>query len=93
MNKKKRVSLNDRRAIDSKGIDAIIKPTISDNEDITPPAGESFKLKKITLYIRPDQVTTIEEIQLSERKRTGQKPDKSDLIQEAIDLLVEKYTK
>jgi hypothetical protein len=49
-------------------------------------------LTKVTLYIRSDQVTAIEEIQLAERKRSGKKPDKSDLIQEAIDLLVAKYS-
>jgi hypothetical protein len=46
---------------------------------------------KVTLYIRPDQVIAIEDIQLRERKRTGSRPDKSALVQEALDLLVEKY--
>ena len=48
-------------------------------------------LAKVTLYIRPDQVVAIEDIQLAERKSTGKRPDKSDLIQEALDLLIEKY--
>ena len=46
---------------------------------------------KVTLYVRPDQVIAIEDIQLRERKRTGGRPDKSTLVQEALDLLVEKY--
>ena len=60
-------------------------------------AGAENKLKnpgrnaKVTLYLRPDQIETIEEIQLAERKRTGLRPDKSKLIQEAVDLLREKY--
>lgn len=48
-------------------------------------------LAKVTIYIRPEQVIAIEAIQLAERQRTGQKPDKSDLIQEALDLLSQKY--
>jgi hypothetical protein len=42
--------------------------------------------------VRPDQVTGLEEIQLAERRRTGVKPDKSDLVQEALDLLIQKYS-
>jgi Arc/MetJ-type ribon-helix-helix transcriptional regulator len=34
----------------------------------------------------------IEEIQLAERRRTGKRPDKSDLVQEALDLLIQKYS-
>jgi hypothetical protein len=54
-------------------------------------ASRKSKLHKITLYVRPDQVVTLEEIQLSERRRTGRKPDKSGLLQDAIDLLIERY--
>jgi hypothetical protein len=48
-------------------------------------------LAKVTLYVRPDQVVGIEAIQLQERKRTGMRPDKSRLVQEALDLLINKY--
>ena len=51
----------------------------------------STELTKVTLYVRPDQVVGVESIQLSERKRTGQRPDKSSLVQEALDLLINKY--
>jgi hypothetical protein len=51
------------------------------------------KLEKVTLYVRPDQVLHIEEIQLQQRRRTGKRPDKSDLVQEALDLLIHKYSK
>ena len=46
---------------------------------------------KVTLYVRPDQVLAIEAIQLEERRRTGSRPDKSALVQEALDLLIKKY--
>lgn len=81
----KRVSLSERRATDRKGIDLLFE---------SEPAQEPKKkqdVAKVTLYIRPEQVLAIEKIQLAERERTGQRKDKSVLIQEAIDLLVEHY--
>jgi hypothetical protein len=83
----KRVSLSERRLQDRRGIDALIP------EVPTVPARRAGKLAKVTLYVRPDQVTGLEEIQLDERRRTGAKPDKSDLVQEALDLLIHKYSK
>jgi len=49
------------------------------------------ELLKVTLYVRPDQIVGIEAIQLDARRRTGRRPDKSALVQEALDLLVSKY--
>jgi hypothetical protein len=49
------------------------------------------ELTKVTLYVRPDQIIGIEAIQLQERKRTGMRTDKSRLVQEALDLLINKY--
>ena len=49
------------------------------------------ELSKVTLYVRPEQVVEVESIQLAERKRTGLRPDKSSLVQEALDLLINKY--
>lgn len=83
----KRVALKDRRAQDKKGVDAIFESSPS----AQPSRVTSESLAKVTLYIRPDQVVAIEDIQLTERKSTGKRPDKSDLIQEALDLLIEKY--
>ena len=83
----KRVSLSERRLQDRRGIDALIPNAL------TPPARRAGKLAKVTLYVRPDQVTGLEEIQLDERRRTGSKPDKSELVQEALDLLMRKYSK
>jgi len=50
------------------------------------------KLEKVTLYVRPEQVLQLEEVQLQERRRTGRRPDKSDLVQEALDLLFQRYS-
>ena len=82
----KRVPLSERRAKDKRdieGVDSLFEPTAS-------PSAPS-KVVKMTLYVRPDQVVALEQIQLNERVRTGTKPDKSDLIQEALDLLASKY--
>jgi len=80
----------DRRNQDRRGIDAILGDSAA-----TPPDAPAArpKLEKVTLYVRPDQVVRIEEIQLQERRRTGKRPDKSDLVQEALDLLIQKYSK
>jgi hypothetical protein len=56
-------------------------------------AGAKPKLQKVTLYVRPEQILALEEIQLRERRRTGRRPDKSDLVQEALDLLIQKHSK
>ncbi len=50
------------------------------------------KLQKVTLYVRPEQILKLEEIQLQERRRTGVRPDKSALVQEALDLLFQRYS-
>ena len=86
----KRIPVSDRRNQDRRGIDAILGESAPAPQDAptTRP-----KLEKVTLYVRPDQVMRIEEIQLQERRRTGKRPDKSDLVQEALDLLIQKYSK
>lgn len=86
----KRVPVSDRRNQDRRGIDAILGE--SQGSPPEAPAARP-KLEKVTLYVRPDQVVQIEEIQLQERRRTGKRPDKSDLVQEALDLLIQKYSK
>lgn len=85
----KRTSLKERRAQDKRGVDAIFQSSAE------PSNGAEAKepLAKVTLYIRPDQVVSIEDIQLSVRKSTGKRPDKSALMQEALDLLIDKYSK
>jgi hypothetical protein len=80
----KRVSLSARRAQDKKGIDALIQPTGEPKQADKP-------LVKATYYIRPEQVVALESIQLGERQKTGKRKDKSELVQEALDLLFTKY--
>jgi hypothetical protein len=83
----RRVSLKDRKAQEKKGVDVLLDPEPEAS------AEEKPRLAKVTWYVRPDQITAVEEIQFNERKRTGKKPDKSDLIQEALDLLIAKSSK
>lgn len=84
----KRTSLTQRRSEDQKGADVFFEPT-------TLPEGSPEKVKeklvKATYYIRPEQVVALEALQLQERQRTGQRRDKSELIQEALDMLFAKY--
>jgi hypothetical protein len=80
----KRVSLSERRSQDKKGIDALIQPTGEPKQANKP-------LVKATYYIRPEQVVALESIQLEERQKTGKRKDKSELVQEALDLLSAKY--
>ncbi len=56
------------------------------------PGGATPKLVKATFYLSPDDVITLEELQLTIRKRTGRKVNKSELMREAIALLVKEYS-
>jgi hypothetical protein len=81
----KRVSLSERRTQDKKGIDVLFEST-------NKTAPEAEKLVKATYYIRPEQVLALESIQLAERQQSGKRRDKSELVQEALDLLIFKYS-
>ncbi len=80
----KRVSLHERRTQNQQGFEKFftspspLKPTVE-------------KLMKTTYYIRPDQDIALASIQLAERQRSGRRCDKSELVREALDLLVSKY--
>ncbi|MBI1744930.1 hypothetical protein HYR54_17950 [Candidatus Acetothermia bacterium] len=50
-------------------------------------------LVKATFYLAPDDIISLEELQLSVRKREGRKANKSELIREAISLLIKSYEK
>lgn len=95
----KRVPLSARRTEDRKGVDLLIGESSSREmgsgaaPSQPPPAAAAKRLEKVTLYIRPEQVMGLEEIQLQQRRLTGRKPDKSALVQEALDLLIQKYSK
>lgn len=54
--------------------------------------GSAAGLVKATFYLTPDDVITLEELQLAIRKRTGRKVNKSELMREAIALLVKEYS-
>ena len=90
-----RTSLKDRRERDTRGVDVIFNAPPGEGEadggQETLQAQAKPALAKVTIYVRPEQVTAIEEIQLAERKRTGKRRDKSDLVQEALDLLIDRY--
>jgi len=61
------------------------------NEGLFEPTAEKVHPQKVTLYVRPDQVKMIERIQFQEWECTEKKPEKSTLVQEALDLLAAKY--
>ena len=50
-------------------------------------------LVKATFYLAPNDIIALEELQLSVRKREGRKANKSELIREAISLLIKSYEK
>jgi len=52
---------------------------------------ESQNLVEITAYIREDQLLALEILQTAEQHRRGKYFDGSELIQEAIDLLIKKH--
>ena len=80
----KRVSLHERRSQDQQGFEKFFTSP-------SPPKPTVEKLMKATYYIRPDQDIALASIQLAERQRSGRRCDKSELVREALDLLVSKY--
>lgn len=86
----KRISLSERRAKDSRGggVDALFSPPATAPER----PSVASKLVKATFYVRPEQILALESIQLAERQKSGKRRDKSELVQEALDLLIKKYT-
>jgi len=98
----KRTSLKDRKGVDilfdstpnlepkrEKLSSEIESPKIEENKDYN--VSKDPSLVKITIFIRNDQMVELEQIQVDERRRTGVKPDKYRLAQEAYDLLIQKY--
>ncbi len=66
-------------------------PKESTNKDYN--VSKDPNLVRMTIFIRNDQMIDLEQIQVDERRRTGVKPDKYILAQEAYDLLIQKYKK
>jgi hypothetical protein len=56
------------------------------NQAIGSEAGQPVKLKR-TFYLDRDSVVTLSELQAAEFRSTGQKPDLSELVIRAIQLL------
>ena len=80
----KRLSLHERRTQDQQGFEKFFTSP-------SPPKPIAEKLMKATYYIRPDQDIALASIQLTERQRSGRRCDKSELVREALDLLMSKY--
>ena len=80
----KRVSLHERRTQDQQGFEKFFT-----SPSLPKPTAE--KLMKATYYIRLDQDIALASIQLAERQRSGRRCDKSELVREALDLLISKY--
>jgi hypothetical protein len=53
-----------------------------EREDIGTP-----KRVKVTVYLNPDDVVAIDEMQIAEFKKTGKKPEKSELVSRAVQML------
>jgi len=56
-----------------------------------PVSQHTGKLVKATFYLKSDQVLKLEEIRLDSMRKGKAKRDKSDLVRQAIDLLVSQY--
>ena len=80
----KRVSLHERRTQDQQGFEKFFTSP-------SPSKPTAERLMKATYYIRPDQDIALASIQLAERQRSGRRCDKSELVREALDLLMSKY--
>lgn len=97
----KRVSLSERREQDKRGVDKVFFDSPAPAKAVpakkAKPAAkrqavqENGNLIKATYYIRDEQDDLLVDVQRAIKKQTGEKRDKSDLIREAIDLLIKKY--
>jgi hypothetical protein len=58
------------------------------------PAGKTAKLPRIkaTFYLQAEDIIAIDEMQTKQFKETGKKPEKSELVSEAIQLLLKQQT-
>ena len=100
----KRPSFKDRMKTESTGIKAVFdameisegepsQPTKSLSETEPEIKEEKQEHLKVTVYIRPDQLASLEEFQVMERKKTGKRPSKMVLVREALDQWIEKNCK
>ncbi len=59
----------------------------SDIQTSEQPDVETPKRIKVTVYLNPDDVVAVDELQIAEFKKTGKKPEKSEIVSRAIQLL------
>ena len=59
----------------------------SDGPTSEQPDVETPKRIKVTVYLNPDDVVAVDELQIAEFKKTGKKPEKSEIVSRAIQLL------
>jgi hypothetical protein len=55
-------------------------------EEIKPPRGQPSKQQRIkaTFYLNPEDILAIDEMQSGEFRRTGKKPERSQIVSRAI---------
>jgi hypothetical protein len=66
----------------------------STSQTIRQPAGQTAKQPRIkaTFYLQAKDIIAIDEMQTKQFKETGKKPEKSELVSEAIQLLLKQQT-
>ena len=65
------------------------EPKLKGQQDSLP-ANEKVEREKATFYLNPGDILSLEEVKLNLKKQ-GINKDKSELVREAIGLLVDKY--
>jgi hypothetical protein len=59
----------------------------SDSQPVDQLDGSTPKRVKVTVYLQPEDVVAIDEMQIAGFKKTGKKPEKSEIVSRAIQLL------
>ena len=59
----------------------------SDSRTAEQEDSQTPKRVKVTVYLNPEDVIAVDELQIAEFKRTGKKPEKSELVSRAIQML------
>ena len=82
------------RASIFKRTDRVIPELEQQAEKVNSPANKAVKQRiKATFYINPEDVLAIDEIQSNEFRRTGKKPERSDIVSRAIQTYKEQQDK
>jgi hypothetical protein len=82
----RRSTLGDRPSIFRKTDEVI--PELEQSDAQTAKSSDAQKSKrqriKVTVYLEPEDVIVIDELQIKEFKETGKKPEKSEIVSRAI---------